>query len=39
MYPKYTDDVYMIKCRIILKIYCQNINVAFAEATMPNIAL
>ena len=32
-------DVHMIKCRTILKIYCQNINVAFAKATMPNIAL
>ena len=39
MFPKYTKDVYMIKCRTILEIYGQNINVAFAKATMPNTAL
>ena len=39
MFPKYTNDVYMIICRTILKIYSQNINVAFAKATMPNTVL
>ena len=37
MFPKYTNDVYMIKCKTILKIYSQNISVAFAKATIPNI--
>ena len=31
MFPKYTNDVYMIKCRTILKTYCQNINLGFCK--------
>ena len=31
MFPKYTNDAYMIKCRTILKTYCQNIKCGFGK--------